>query len=121
MNYLTRSSFYGLCPLVKLLLGFSWIEKGGLFLNAAVFYGTLVFGTESVDGKKRKYFYVVSYSDELCLEMVIFLCTFSVDPKIFCYGWGREGGAEIRTCTTCCLRDIKDMETVKQSSIYKSE
>ena len=67
MNYLTRSSFYGLCPLVKLLLGFSWIEKGGLFLNAAVVYGTLVFGTESVDGKQRKYFYVVSYSDELCL------------------------------------------------------
>ena len=61
MNYLTRSSFYGLCPLVKLLLGFSWIEKGGLFLNAAVVYGTLVFGTESVNGKQRKYFYVVSY------------------------------------------------------------
>ena len=56
MNYLTRSSFYGLCPLVKLLLGFSWIEKGGLFLNAAVVYGTLVFETESVDGKQRKYF-----------------------------------------------------------------
>ena len=72
MNYLTRCSFYGLCPLVKLLLGFSWIEKGGLFLNAAVVYGTLVFGTESVNGKQRKYFYVVSYSDELCLEMVIF-------------------------------------------------
>ena len=32
-------------------------------------------------------------------------------------GGGRGGGAEIRTCTTCCLRDIKDMETVKQSSI----
>ena len=72
MNYLTRSSFYGLCPLVKLLLGFSWIEKGGLFLNAAVVYRTLVFGTESVDGKQRKYFFVVSYSDEPCLEMVIF-------------------------------------------------
>ena len=34
---------------------------------------------------------------------------------------GGGGGAEIRTCTTCCLGDIKDMETVKQSSIYKSE
>ena len=77
---------------MKLLLGFSWIEKGGLFLNAAVVYGTLVFGTESVDGKQRKYFYVVSYSDELCLEMVIFVCTFSVDLKIVCYGWGRGGG-----------------------------
>ena len=31
--------FYGLCPLVKLLLGFSWIEKGGLFLNVALFVG----------------------------------------------------------------------------------
>ena len=31
--------FYGLCPLVKLLLGFSWIEKGGLFLNVALFMG----------------------------------------------------------------------------------
>ena len=27
-------------------------------------------------------------------------------------GWGGGGGAEIRTCTTCCLRDITDMETV---------
>ena len=27
-----------------------------------------------------------------------------------------DGGKEIRTCTTCCLRDIKAMETVKQSS-----
>ena len=39
MNYLTRSFFFDLCPLVKLLLGFSWIEKGGLFLNVALFMG----------------------------------------------------------------------------------
>ena len=39
MNYLTRSFSYGLCPLVKLLLGFSWIEKDGLFLNVALFMG----------------------------------------------------------------------------------
>ena len=39
MNYLTRSFFYGLCPLVKLLLGFSWMGKGGLFLNVALFVG----------------------------------------------------------------------------------
>ena len=76
MNYLTRSFSYGLCPLVKLLLGFSWIEKGGLFLNVhGIVYGTLVFRTESVDGKQRKGFYVVSYSDGPCLEMVIFLYT----------------------------------------------
>ena len=92
MNYLTRSSFYGLCPLVKLLLGFSWIEKGGLFLNAAVVYGTLVFGTESVDGKQRKYFYVFNTVMNFALRWSFFVCTFSVDPKIFCYGWGRGGG-----------------------------
>ena len=39
MNYLTRSFSYGLCPLVKLPLGLSWIEKGGLFLNVALFMG----------------------------------------------------------------------------------
>ena len=33
---------------------------------------------------------------------------FSVGLKIFCYGWGKGGGGggEIRTCTSCCLRDI---------------
>ena len=31
-------------------------------------------------------------------------------------GGGEEGEREIRTCTTCFLRDIKVMETVKQSS-----
>ena len=39
MNYLTRSYFYGLCPLVKLPLGFSWIGKGGPSLNSALFVG----------------------------------------------------------------------------------
>ena len=39
MNYLTRSFSYGLCPLVKSLLGFPWIEKGGLFLKVALFMG----------------------------------------------------------------------------------
>ena len=76
MNYLTQSFFYGLCPLGKLLLGFSWIEKGGLFLNVAVFMGPQY--TESVDGKQRKGVYVVTYSDEPFLEMVIFLYVSSV-------------------------------------------
>ena len=31
--------FTSLRPLVKLLFGFSWIEKGGLFLNVALFMG----------------------------------------------------------------------------------
>ena len=39
MKYLTRSFFYGLCSLVKLLLEFSWMGKGGLFLNVALFVG----------------------------------------------------------------------------------
>ena len=39
MKYLTRSFFYGFCPLVKLLLGFSRMGKGGLFLNVALFVG----------------------------------------------------------------------------------
>ena len=59
---MTQSFFYGLCPLGKLLLGFSWIEKDGLFLNVGLFVGPQY--TESVDGKQRKGFYVVSYSDE---------------------------------------------------------
>ena len=45
----------------------------------------------------------------------IFVRTFSVGLKLYCYGgWGWGGGAGgIRTCTTCCLRD---METLKPSS-----
>ena len=31
-------------------------------------------------------------------------------------GGGGGGEGEIRTCTSCCLRDIKVMKTVKQSS-----
>ena len=54
----------------KLLLGFSWIENVALLMGPQY--------TESVDGKQRKGFYVVSYSDEPCLEMVIFLYVSSV-------------------------------------------
>ena len=109
INYLSRSFFYGLCALVKLLLGFSWIEKGGLFLNVALFMGPQY--TESVDGKQRKGFYVVSYSDEPCIEMVIFLYVPSVLVwKYFVMylvrGWG-GGGAGGRE-----IRDMKVMETV---------
>ena len=78
---------------MKLLLGyrFSWIEKGGLFLNLALFMGPQY--TESVDGKQRKGFNVVSYSDEPCLEMVIFLYVPSdVGLKILRYESVREGG-----------------------------
>ena len=93
--------------------------KGRALSKRGVVCGTSVFRTESVDGKQRKDFYVVSYNDEPCLEMVIFLYVPSVlVSKFFVMdgGWG-----EIRTCITCCLRDIKVMETAKQSSIYKSK
>ena len=39
---------------------------------------TSIFRTESVDGKQPKDFYVVSYNDEPCLEMFIFLYVPSV-------------------------------------------
>ena len=95
--------------------------KGRALSKRGVVYGTLVFRTESVDGKQRKGFYVVSYSDEPCLEMVIFLyipsCNSVLVWKFFVMDGGRVGGGgEIRTCTSCCLRDIKVMKTVKQSS-----
>ena len=50
--------------------------------------------TESVDGKQRKGFYVVSYSDEPCLEMVIliFVRIFSVGLKNFVMDLVGEGG-----------------------------
>ena len=47
--------------------------------------------TESVDGKQQKDFYVVSYSDEPCLEMVIFLYVSSVLVWKF-FGCGGGGG-----------------------------
>ena len=107
INYLSWSFFYSLMSVGELLLGFSWIEKGGLFVNVALFMGPQY--TESVDGKQRKGFYVVSYSDEPCIEMVIFLYVPSVLVwKYFVmdlvWGWGGGAGREIR--------DIKAMETV---------
>ena len=80
-----RVRFYKLFDAVLLLLLMSvgaiatWVfldEKGGLFLNVALFTGPQY--TESVDGKQRKGFYLVSYSNEPCLEMVIFLYVSSV-------------------------------------------
>ena len=48
--------------------------KGRALSKRGVVYGTLVFITELVViGKQRKSFYVVSYSDEPSLEMVIIL------------------------------------------------
>ena len=70
--------------------------KGRALSKRGVVYGTLVFRTESVDGKQRKGFYVVSYSDEPCLEMVIFLyipsCNSVLVWKFFVMDGGRVGG-----------------------------
>ena len=89
--------------------------KGRALCKRGVVYGTSVFRTESVDGKQRKGFYVVSYSDEPWLEMAIFLYILSVLVwKFFVTdgGWGGEG--EIRTYSSCCLWDIKVTKTVKR-------
>ena len=60
---------------------------------------------------------MVSYSDEPCLEMVISLFTYLQCWSENVLLWmGEGGGGEIRTCTTCCSRDTKAMETGKQSS-----
>ena len=48
--------------------------------------------------------------------MFIFLYVPSVLVWNFLLWMAEGGGGEIRTCTTCCLRDTKAMETVKQSS-----
>ena len=54
--------------------------------------------TESVDDKQRKGFYVVSYSDAPCFEMVIliFVRIFSVGLKIFVMDLVGEGGGRER-------------------------
>ena len=87
--------------------------KGLALSKRGVVYGTSVFRTESVDDKQRKGFYVVSYSDEPCLGVVIFL---NIPSLLVWKFFVMDGGGEIRTCTSCCLRDIKVMKTVKQSS-----
>ena len=54
----------------------TWVfldRKGRDLSKRGVVCATSVFRTESVDSKQRKDFYVVSYNDEPCLEMVIFL------------------------------------------------
>ena len=123
MNYLTRSFSYGLCPLVRLLLGFSWIEKGGLFLNVALFMEPQYSEqNQSMATTKRLLCSKLQWWT-LPRDGHIFVHTymqFSVGLKMFWYGWegvgGDGGGEEIRTCTSCCLRDIKVMKTVQQSS-----
>ena len=58
-------------------LGFLKWEREALSKRGVV-CGTSVFRTESVEGKQRKDFYVVSYNDEPYLEIIIFLYVPSV-------------------------------------------
>ena len=93
--------------------------KGRALSKRGVVYGTLVFRTESVDGKQRKGFYVVSYSDEPCLEMVIFLyipsCNSVLVWKFFVMDGGRVRG-ERSEHVPRVVYETKVMKTVKQSS-----
>ena len=112
MNYFTRSFSYGLCPLVKLLLGFSWIEKGGVFLNVALFMGPQYSEqNQSIQTTKRL----------LCGKLQWWTLPrgghiLNIPSLLVWKFFVMDGGGEIRTCTSCCLRDIKVMKTVKQSS-----
>ena len=101
MNYLTRSFSYGLMSVGEIATWVFLDWKGRALSKRGVVYGTLVFRTESVDGKQRKGFYVVSYSDEPCLEMVIFLyipsCNSVLVWKFFVMDGGRVGGGGERS------------------------
>ena len=64
--------------------------KGWALSKRGVVCGTSVFRTESVDGKQRKDFYVLSYNDKSCLEMIIFLYV----PSVFFVMDGGGGRSE---------------------------
>ena len=73
MKYLTRSFFLRLMSVGEIATWVLLDGKGWVLSKRGVDCGTSIFRTESVDGKQRKYFYVLSYNDEPYLEMVIFL------------------------------------------------
>ena len=116
MKYLTRPFFYGLCPLVKLLLGFLGWERAGSFWTCHCLWDLSIQNRISRWETTKRLLCGKLQWWTLPWDGHIFVRTFSVGLKIFLLwmGWG-----EIRTCITCCLRDIKVMETAKQSSIYK--
>ena len=72
MNYLTRSFFLRLKSVGEIVTWVFLDWKGRALSKRGVVYETSVSRTESVDGKQREGFYVVSYRDEPCLEMFIF-------------------------------------------------
>ena len=108
MNYsFDAFVFLRLMPFGEIATWVSLDWKGRALPKSGVVYGTSVFGKESVDGKQRKDFYVVSYNDEPCLGMVIFRTYLQCSSEFEnFFSWMGEGGREIRTCTKCCLRDI---------------
>ena len=71
--------------------------KGPVLSKRGVVYETSVSSTESVEGKQRQGFYVVSYKDEPCLEMFIFLNVTSVLVWKF-WGMERGGGGDQDMC-----------------------
>ena len=93
-NYLTRSFSYGLCPLVKLLLGFSWIEKGGLFLNVELFMEPQYSEqNQSMATTKRLLCGKLQWWT-LPRDGHIFVHTFSVGLNLFLLWMGGGGGGE---------------------------
>ena len=78
MNYLTRSFFLRLTFVGEIATRVFFDGKGRALSKRSVVRGTSVFRTKSVDGKQRQEFYAVSYNDEPCLQMVIFLYVPSV-------------------------------------------
>ena len=80
-DIMRRSWFYELFDAVLFLLLMSvgeiatWVFldwKGRSLSKRGLVYGTSVFRTESVDGRQRKGFYVVSYSDEPSYKQTMF-------------------------------------------------
>ena len=71
MKYLTRSFFLRLMSVGEIATWVFLDGKGRALSKRGVVCGTSVLRTESVDGKQRKDFYVVSYNDEPCLEILL--------------------------------------------------
>ena len=104
MNYLTRSFLYGLFPLVK-LWHCLWTSVSRTCQNRISRWQTT---RRLLCGKLQGW--------TLSRDVHIFLRNFNVGLKMF---GNVEEWVEIRTRTTCCLWDIKAMETPVKHSFLK--
>ena len=77
---------------MKLLLGFLGL-KGRVLSKRGVVYGTSVYRSESVDGKQRKGFYVVSLASTW-LYFCTYLQCWSENSFLWMEGRGGGGGEE---------------------------